>query len=268
MHRSIDGGRTFTRIRVPHGDTHIMWVDPNNPDRLINGNDGGATVSLDGGRTWSSQDNQPTSQFYHVITDHQVPYRIYGAQQDNTTVSIASRSDNGAIGERDWLPVAGCENAYIAIDPRNTDITYGGCYMGALYAARQAHEDHARRVRVAAQLRRHGRDRRAAALPVDLPRALLAARLRRRCTSRRSTCGARAPKAPRGRSSRPTSRCADPATLGRSGGPVTGDMTGTEWYATIFAFAESPVRAGVLWAGSDDGLRAPVHRQRRHLDAT
>ncbi|MCO4101554.1 MAG: hypothetical protein HEQ38_19605 [Gemmatimonas sp.] len=134
--RSIDGGRTFTTVRVPHGDTHIMWVDPKNPQRLINGNDGGATVSLDGGRTWSSQNNQPTSQFYHVTTDQSQPYRILGAQQDNTTVNIAHRSDFGSITERDWWPVAGCENAYIAVDPRNPDVTFGGCYMGPALASR------------------------------------------------------------------------------------------------------------------------------------
>ena len=89
-----------------------MWVDPKDSKRLINGNDGGATISYDGGATWSSIYNQPTAQFYHVTTDNQWPYRIYGAQQDNTTVSIASRSDDGAIGERDCFPVAGCENAH------------------------------------------------------------------------------------------------------------------------------------------------------------
>src|SRR6185369_14934715 len=114
------------------GDTHIMWVDPKDPNRLINGNDGGATISQDGGKTWSSIMNQPTAQFYHVITDNQWPYRIYGAQQDNSTVSIASRSDNGAIRERDWWPVAGCENAHIAVDPRDPEITYGGCYTGII----------------------------------------------------------------------------------------------------------------------------------------
>ena len=116
--RSIDGGKNWTRLRVPHGDTHQTWVDPKDPNRLINANDGGATVSLDYGKTWSSIYNQPTSQFYHVMTDSQWPYRIYGAQQDNSTVSIASRSDFGSIGERDWWPVAGCENAHIAIDPK------------------------------------------------------------------------------------------------------------------------------------------------------
>jgi photosystem II stability/assembly factor-like uncharacterized protein len=129
--RSTDGGRTFSMVRVPHGDTHITWIDPKDSRRLINGNDGGATISFDHGATWSSIYNQPTSQFYHVTTDGQWPYRIYGAQQDNSAVSIASRSDDGQIGERDYFSVAGCESATIAVDPRDPNVTYGGCYMGA-----------------------------------------------------------------------------------------------------------------------------------------
>ena len=253
VHRSIDGGKTFTAIRVPHGDTHIMWVDPNNPNRLINGNDGGATVSLDGGRTWSSQDNQPTSQFYHVTTDHQVPYRIYGGQQDNSTVSIASRSDNGSIGERDWFPVAGCESAYIAIDPRDANITYGGCYMGSL----TRHDQRTKTTRdISVWLRNYDGmgaidvpQRFQWTFPVHFsPHDSSALYVTSQYVWRSRDEGASWEK----RS--PDLTVADPATLGRSGGPVTGDMTGTEWYATIFAFAESPVRAGVLWAGSDDGL--------------
>ncbi|MEO8622345.1 MAG: glycosyl hydrolase, partial [bacterium] len=129
--RSRDGGRTWTRIAVPHGDTHLLWIDPKDPKRMIHANDGGGTVSLDGGGTWSSIMNQPTSQFYHVTTDNQFPYRIYGAQQDNSAISIASRSDEGGIGERDYYSVAGCENATIAVDPRDPMVTYGGCYLGS-----------------------------------------------------------------------------------------------------------------------------------------
>lgn len=253
VHRSIDGGSTFSTIRVPHGDTHIMWVDPANPDRMINGNDGGASISLDGGRTWSSQDNQPTAQFYHVTTDHQVPYRIYGGQQDNSTVSIASRSDNGSIDERDWFPVAGCESAYIAIDPRNADITYGGCYMGAL----SRHDQRTKSTRdVSVWLRNYDGmgaidvpQRFQWTFPVHFsPHDSSALYVTSQYVWRSRTEGASWEKIS------PDLTVADSATLGRSGGPVTGDMTGTEWYASIFAFAESPVRAGVLWAGSDDGL--------------
>jgi hypothetical protein len=129
--RSIDGGKTFDVVRVPHGDTHILWIDPKDNRRMINGNDGGAVISFDKGASWSTMYNQPTAQFYHVTTDTQWPYRIYGAQQDNSAVSVVSRSDDGAIGERDYYSVAGCENATIAVDPRDPLVTYGGCYMGS-----------------------------------------------------------------------------------------------------------------------------------------
>lgn len=250
--KSIDGGRTFTRTRVPHGDTHIMWVDPKNSDRLINGNDGGATVSYDGGKSWSSMDNQPTAQFYHVITDNQWPYRIYGAQQDNSTVSIASRSDFGAIGTRDWWPVAGCENAHIAIDPRNPNITYGGCYTGML----MRHDNRTQQNRdIAIWLNNYDGipvkdvpNRFQWTFPVMLsphdPNILYAAsqNVWRSTTEGRSW-----------EKISPDLTYADPATLGPSGGPVHKDMTGTEWYATIYALAESPTTKGLLWAGSDDG---------------
>ena len=250
--KSIDGGRTFTRNRVPHGDTHIMWVDPKNSDRLINGNDGGATVSLDGGKSWSAMNNQPTSQFYHVITDNQWPYRIYGAQQDNSTVSITSRSDFGSIGERDWWPVAGCENAHIAIDPRNPSITYGGCYTGML----SRHDNRTQQSRdIAVWLNNYDGiavkdvpNRFQWTFPVMLsphdPTVLYAAsqHLWRSTTEGRSWAKVS-----------PDLTYADTATMGPSGGPVHKDMTGTEWYATIYALAESPTTKGMLWTGSDDG---------------
>ena len=250
--KSIDAGKTFTRVRVPHGDTHIMWVDPKDPNRLINGNDGGGTVSLDGGRTWSSINNQPTAQFYHVITDNQWPYRLYGAQQDNSTVSIASRSDFGAIGDRDWFPVAGCENAHIAVDPRNPDITYGGCYTGML--TRQDNRTQQKRD-VAVWLNNYDGiavkdvpNRFQWTFPVMLsrhdPNILYAAsqNLWRSTTEGRSW-----------EKISPDLTYADSATMGPTGGPVHKDMTGTEWYATIFALDESPITKGLLWAGSDDG---------------
>ncbi|MGC2096257.1 MAG: glycoside hydrolase, partial [Candidatus Sulfotelmatobacter sp.] len=111
-YRSNDGGKTFTRLRAPHGDNHALWIDPTNPKRLMNGNDGGATISTDGGDTWTSQYNQPTAQFYHVTTDDRFPYYIYGAQQDNSTVAIASASAEGAIDRPDWYDVGGGESGY------------------------------------------------------------------------------------------------------------------------------------------------------------
>ena len=251
--RSRDGGRTWTRIAVPHGDTHLLWIDPKDPKRMIHANDGGGTVSFDGGGTWSSIMNQPTSQFYHVITDNQFPYRIYGAQQDNSSVSIASRSDNGAITRQDWYAPAGGESAYIAIDPTNPDITYGGGYMGEIW--RQDRKTQRER-NVAVWLDNYdgygAKDvpyRFAWTFPLFFskhePNTLYtAAQYLFKSTNGGNSWTKISPDLSR----------ADPRTLERSGGQIHGDMTGTEWYAMAFAVAESPLTKGVIWAGSDDGL--------------
>ena len=117
MFRSTDAGKSFQVLPAPHGDRHDLWIDPSNPNRLIEGDDGGATISTDGGKTWSAQSNQPTAQFYHVATDNRFPYYVYGAQQDNSTVAIASRSDGGAIGPKDWYDVGGGESGFVIPDP-------------------------------------------------------------------------------------------------------------------------------------------------------
>jgi photosystem II stability/assembly factor-like uncharacterized protein len=251
--RSVDGGVTWTRIAVPHGDCHLLWIDPKNPQRMIHANDGGATVSYDGGRSWSSIMNQPTAQFYHVTTDNQFPYRVYGAQQDNTTVSIASRSDNGAITMRDWFPVAGCENAYIAVDPRDANITYAGCYMGELW--RRNHKTSQER-NISVWLDNYDGiaaanvpNRFAWTYPVFLsphdPSTLYISSQHVWRTRNEGQSWERIS---------PDLSLHDPKTLGPSGGPIHYDMTGTEWYAMVFALAESPLTQGLLWAGTDDGL--------------
>ena len=129
--RSIDGGTSFRPIRVPHGDNHALWINPDDPQNLIEGNDGGANISFNGGRSWSTQENQPTSEIYRVTVDDQYPYWLYGGQQDNSAVAIPSRSPGG-IAWRDWYAPAGCESATVAVDPRNPNITYGGCYGGSI----------------------------------------------------------------------------------------------------------------------------------------
>jgi photosystem II stability/assembly factor-like uncharacterized protein len=251
--RSVDGGKSFSMVRVPHGDTHIMWVDPRDSRHLINGNDGGATISFDAGATWSSILNQPTAQFYHVTTDNQWPYRILGAQQDNSTVSIASRSDDGAIGERDYYSVAGCENATIAVDPRNPAVTYGGCYTGIL-----SRVDRASRQERDISVWMPNYDGWAAAdipyrfqwtypvliSPHDPNTLYVTSQFVHRSTNEGASWSKISPDL----------TVHAPATLARSGGPIHGDMTGTEWYATIYAFNESPLTKGLLWTGSDDGL--------------
>ncbi|UCF66488.1 MAG: glycosyl hydrolase, partial [Acidobacteriota bacterium] len=130
--RSHDGGEHFELIRAPHGDHHDLWIHPEDPRILINGNDGGANVSINAGESWSTQSNQPTGEFYRVTVDHQFPYRVYGAQQDNTTVSIPSRTSGSSITREHWYAVAGCECGHIAVDPRAPNVTYGGCYGGRI----------------------------------------------------------------------------------------------------------------------------------------
>ncbi len=251
--RSVDGGRTFSAVRVPHGDTHIMWVDPKDSKRLINGNDGGATVSFDGGASWSSIYNQPTAQFYHITTDNQWPYRIYGAQQDNSTVSIASRSDDGVIGERDYFPVAGCENATIAVDPRNPNITYGGCYTGFLSrvdrGSRQERDISVWLANYDGWPASEIPYRFQWTFPVFLsPHDPSTLYVTSQYVMRSRDEGASWEKIS------PDLTVHDSKTLERTGGPIHGEMTGAEWYATVYAFSESPLTRGLLWAGSDDGL--------------
>jgi photosystem II stability/assembly factor-like uncharacterized protein len=256
--RSVDGGKTFGRVQVPHGDNHDLWIDPANPQRLIVGNDGGATVSLNGGVSWSSFYNQPTSEFYHVTVDNRTPYRVYGAQQDNTTFSVMSRSSRDAITALEWYEVGGGESGYIAVDPRDPNVIYAGSYQGYL-----TRYDHAR-----SQLRQIGvwpeeysgwsageqkyRFNWTAPLfisPHDPQTLYLAANHVFRSRDEGQTWEVISPDLSRN----------DPATLGASGGPITKDNTGAENYATVFALAESPLQAGLLWAGSDDGL---VHLSR------
>ena len=117
LYRSTDAGKTFKNLHTPHGDDHELWIDPTDPQRMINGNDGGATVTVDGGETWSSEMNQPTAQFYHIATDNQFPYRLYGDQQDNTSVSIATAGRAGGVGIEDYYQVGGGESGYIVPDP-------------------------------------------------------------------------------------------------------------------------------------------------------
>ena len=251
--KSTDGGHTFTRIRLPHGDTHALWIDPKDPKRMISGNDGGATVSLDGGAVWSSIMNQPTAQFYHTTTDDQWPYRIYGAQQDNTTVSIVSRSDNGVITPDDWYPVGGGESGYIAPKPGDPNIVIAGTYTGTMtrydVRTKQAKDISVWLNNYDGWAARDIPNRFQWTFPIVFskhdPKVLYVTANR----VFRSLNEGNSWEAVSG-----DLTLHDPKTLGPAGGPITYDMTGTEWYATIFAFAESPLTPDVLWAGSDDGL--------------
>ena len=130
--KSIDRGKTFTPLPTPHGDNHHLWIHPDNNQILINSNDGGANISTNGGKSWSTQQNQPTAQFYRVIADAQVPYHVYGGQQDNSAIGIKSRTNDRGIDWKDWYSVAGCESAFLAFNPKSPRIVYGGCYQGII----------------------------------------------------------------------------------------------------------------------------------------
>jgi photosystem II stability/assembly factor-like uncharacterized protein len=250
--RSTDGGRTFHAVSTPHGDNHDLWIDPARPERMIEGNDGGAIVTFDGGRTWSSLMNQPTAQFYHVTTDTAFPYRVYGAQQDNTTLCGPSRSHRAAITNGDWHAVGGGESGYIAVRPDDPDIVYAGSYM---YLSRFDRRTRQERPILPwpedtlGQGAGEARYRFQWTFPVLLsphdPNVLYAAgNVVFRSTDEGQSWQVISPDLTR----------RDPERMVASGGPITKDNTGAEYYCTIFALAESPVKPGLLWAGSDDGL--------------
>ena len=252
-HKSTDGGGTFKSFDAPHGDHHDLWIAPEDPKRMIIGDDGGAQVSYDGGANWSTYHNQPTAQFYRLTTDNHFPYRIYAAQQDNSTIRISHRSDGSVIGESDWEETAGGESAHIAVDPENNDIVYGGSYGGFL--TRKNHDT--------------GTSRAVNVWP-DNPMGYGAEGMKYRfqwnfpilfsrhdpnklytfsnhvhlSTNEGQSWKLLSPDLTRN----------DPEKLVSSGGPITQDNTGVEYYCTLFAANESPLKEGLLWVGSDDGL--------------
>ena len=251
--RSTDGGKTFNLLPAPHGDHHALWIDPTNPARMINGNDGGATITTDGGKTWTNQYNQPTAQFYHVAADNDYPYRLYGAQQDNSSVAIASRADAGVIDRQDWYDVGGGESGSIAPDPRNADIVYAGDNGGVLTRwekrTRQAQYINPWPLDTSG-MGAEGLEHRfqwtepVVVSPHD-PNVLY-------------TCAERVFKSTNGGMSwtaiSPDLTRNDKTKQKPSGGLITLDITSVEYYDTVFAFTESPVQKDLLWAGTDDGL--------------
>jgi photosystem II stability/assembly factor-like uncharacterized protein len=253
LFRSTDGGRKFSRISATHGDHHDLWIDPTDPERMINANDGGASITTDGGKTWSSELNQPTAQFYHVATDSRFPYYVYGSQQDNSSVAIASDSNRGAIDRQDWYSVGGGESGYIAPDPTNPDIVYAGSYFG--YVTRFD--------------RRTGQTQTVSPWPDD-PDGNGAAALKYRFTWTQPIIfspndpgtlyysGQVLFKSTDGGMSwseiSPDLSRNDKSKQQSSGGPITKDNASVEFYDLIFTVAESPAQKNLLWAGTDDGL--------------
>lgn len=251
--KSKDGGKTYDSIRTPHGDHHDLWIDPQMPTRMVIGDDGGAQVTFDGGANWSTYHNQPTAQFYRVTTDNAFPYRIYGAQQDNSTVRISHRSSGFAIDEDDWESTAGGESGHIAPHPNNPDIVYGGSYGGLLSRIDHATEQ----VRIVDVWPNDPMGHGAADLkyrfqwnfpilfsPNDANTLYAAANVLFKTTNDGASWTAISPDLTRN----------DKSTMGPSGGPITKDNTSVEYYGTIFAVAESPAEKGLIWTGSDDGL--------------
>jgi len=251
--KSTDGGKTFKNINTPHGDHHDLWIDPENGNRMIIGDDGGAQISFDGGENFSTYYNQPTAQFYRVSTDNHFPYRILGAQQDNSTIRILSRSEGGEITQDDWQGTAGAESGYVVADPLNPDVVYGGNYSG--YLSRLDHKT--------------GENRAVSVWPDDpLGGGADVSKYRFQWNfpiffsphnPKKLYAGGNMLFATENEGASWTALSGDLTTNDKlrqrsSGGPITKDNTGVEVYCTIFTAAESVLEKDLLWTGSDDGL--------------
>ena len=252
LFRSVDGGKTFNLLPARHGDHHGLWIDPQNPNRIGNANDGGVNISTDGGKTWTTQNNQPTAQFYHVAVDNAFPYHIYGAQQDNSNVGIASQTDSGVIGRENWFVAGGGECGFVVPDPRDWHIIYSN---NEGYITRyDKNKEEVQDVSVwpldnaghgAANLVHRFQWVSPLMLSPHNPDVLYTAA---ECVFKSSDHGQSWTQI-----SGDLTRN-DKSKQQPSGGPLTNDITSVEYYDTVFALAESPVNKGTIWAGTDDGL--------------
>ena len=252
MYRSTDAGKTFKPINTPHGDHHDLWIDPEDGNRMIVGDDGGAQISFDAGANWSTYENQPTAQIYRVSTDNHFPYRILGAQQDNSTIRILSASNGDQITTSDWSPTAGAESGYVVADPLNPDIVYGGNYDG--YLSRYDHKT--------------GENRAISVYP-DNPMGAGVITMKYRFQwnfpiffsphnpKRLYVCAQNLfvteNEGQTWEMISPDLTTNDTTRQRSSGGPITQDNTSVEYYCTIFTAIESPYEKDLLWTGSDDG---------------
>ena len=252
MFKSTDGGKTFSLVSARHGDHHGLWIDPANSNRLINGSDGGATVSLDGGKTWSQSDNQPTAQFYHVSVDRSFPYRVYGAQQDSSNVWIKSADDEGVIDQHDWDTAGGGECGFVFADPRDPDIIYSDSENVINRFNRHTFQSENISVwpfdasgRAASELEHRFNWTSPLMMSPHDPDTLYwgAERLFKTTDDGKSWTVVSGDLTRNDKSKQIA-----------SGGPITKDITSVEYYDTIFAIAESPLVRGHLWVGTDDGL--------------
>lgn len=257
--KSIDGGRTYSMIGTPHGDNHDLWIDPNNPMRMVQGNDGGACVSLNGGASWSTIFNQPTAQFYHVAADNRDPYYVYGTQQDNSSVAVPSRNNKSSLMWMDGFIAGSGESGYIAVKPDNDDIVFVGAIGSSPGGGNclQRYDHSSMQLRLVTTWPEYMAGEAAADLeyrfawtypivfsPHDPNTLYVGGNVVFKSTDEGHSWQPISPDLTR----------ADPETLKVTGGPINRDAVGAEVYATVFAFAESPREPGVLWAGSDDGL--------------
>ncbi|HEY0727481.1 MAG TPA: hypothetical protein VGD38_05375, partial [Pyrinomonadaceae bacterium] len=250
--KSTDGGKTFTSMRTPHGDNHDIWINPNNSDIMVQANDGGANVSTDGGRTWSTQMNQPTAEIYGVWVDNQFPYKLYGAQQDNTTLIISSQAE--PFNPSDWRTGPGCETGPIMPHPRDPEIVYGSCK--GQYGVMNLKTGQEKSYWIGGQslygnpasdlIYRMQRVSPMATSPHDPEVLYYGSQYVHRTRDKGVTWEKISPDL----TARPD------CCQGISGEPITRDITGEEFYSTLYAITESPLEKGVIWTGANDG---PFH---------
>ncbi|HET6724887.1 MAG TPA: glycosyl hydrolase [Gammaproteobacteria bacterium] len=253
LFESGNGGRWFGYIDEPHPDNHALWIDPNNPDRMILGEDGGAAITTNGGLSWTQPDNQPTAQFYHVAADTDFPYHIYGSQQDWGSVRIANATSHGAITEHDWHPVGGGESGYVLPSPADPDIIYAGSYFGILTRYNER-TGQVRDVspwpadtdgRPAEELEHRFTWTAPLAFSPHNPQVLYtASQVLMKTTDGGTSWEQISPDLTRN----------DASKQGSSGGPITRDNSSAEYYDLIFSIAPSPKSVGEIWIGTDDGL--------------
>lgn len=251
--QSTDAGKTFVNMGTPHGDNHQVWVNPEQPQYMINANDGGVNVSINGGQDWSLQNNQPTAQFYRINADNQFPYRLYGGQQDNSSVSIASRANGGGIGWDEFYPVGGCESAYSAFDPDDPKYVYSGCYQGIIDEW-NAKTEQTKDV-MAYPFQGLGTNPRDVKYRFNWNAPIIASKhdpsviyhagnKLLKTSDRGITWEEVSPDLTRN----------DTSHIDWGGGPITNEGAGGEIYHVIYYVAESPHTPEVIYAGADDGL--------------